>query len=348
MHEVKIYIYDKNGSCKDWSSSCSETDDIFRGNVTTTTYGSLCAFVQDGDNVYFVSKMENIYGTVKISNSLNYAVSSPILYSNINGTQNVNWNISCYNETDGLCNSQYQIDTSYPVTSGYVSILESLYDSGIYFENNNILNLNGINYPSNEEFIVTFPESSTNCSNNPNTANSPDNQTACFGTNRSDDNHVVAHELGHMMHRRALNYKGSLSSGSCINNYDWHSINTGDKCAISEGFAYFISGAVYWEDDAVDPWIQNKNEWYIEGDTDEGNNNIFKECVSYSSDTEKVIGNGTRFFWDLFDSTEDGTGENSLTDDSNLSFYNIVNEWDSFPSGTSNRQNNESSVNGRN
>lgn len=347
VHRAKILIYDKNGSCRD-GGSCGEIDDIFRGSIYTDDSGYFCTTgIPNGDNVYFKSQMENIYGTVKKSDGTTYQVTSQILATNISGTQTVHWNITCYDETDGLCNNQSQIDSDYPLTTGYVSILESVYDGAKYFDDNYILNVNSIDYPDGQEFIFKYPHSATNCDNASDDSKSLGFQYLCSGSDNYDDNHIIAHELGHSMHKRAMNYSSTLSGGSCATNYSWSTVNLGDKCAISEGFAWFVTGAVYWEENSSGPWVRS-NLFLLEGNTTQGNGGVSKKCVNYLNDPHLTIGNGARFFWDLFDSTEVGTDENSLTDDSNLSFYNITNEWDSFPSGTQNRQNNESGLDGRN
>lgn len=349
VHEAKIWIYDMDGSCIDGSLGCTESEDQFITSLYTSSSGYFCITVPNNDDIYFVHKSENRYGSVKDDDTSTWSRKSLLLAENISGTVTVNWNLTCFLESDGLCNSQDQIDDAYSKDSDIIMILESLYDTADFFSDNNVLNINGINYPDGEEFTAYYQSpiigGNTYCATQ--SGQCWNDHEFCISTSSSDNNHIIAHEMGHALQKRAFNITTDPYFLSSCPSSSWTGSGNGEKCVTSEGFANFVAGAVYWESDANSPWW-NSTSQILEGNTTSGNSGISSACASINSSPEKIIANAARFFWDVFDETNIGTGENYLTDDSNLSFYDIVLEWDSFPNGTSNRQSKESGDDGRN
>lgn len=345
----KIWIYDLNGSCIDFHSGCTENNDVFINTVYTDTNGEFCTTVGNFYDIYLVHKTENIYGKVRKNTTNEWVRSSLELAPDINGTVSVNWSVTCYFEQDGLCNNSNFVTSNYLTDSYYLMILESIYDTANYFDSTGVLNINGINYSDGQEFIGYYPGYDDGTDVYCQSANQTwSNQKFCIKSGHAYKNHVVAHEIGHILHRRSMNIANSspvyfLSENSCGTSL-WDDTTGGEKCTLVEGFANFVATSVYWQKNIISAWYSSSSQ-KVEGNTTHGNSSSLP-CVSNNSSPEKSEGNATRFFWDLFDSTNEN--ESYLEDDSDLSFYNVVNVWSSFNSGTSNRQNKETGNNGRN
>lgn len=164
----------------------------------------------------------------------------------------------------------------------------------------------------------------------------------CMSNGFGSSNHIVGHEMGHIVHRRFMN---AATSGGCPASYDW-SDSVGQKCATSEGWADFVSLSSHWAPNSSAPFYRSPFR-LAEGDIELGNGGYSYPCVSYDSLPYSRRGNVVRFFWDLYDSTSNGSSD-SANDDNNRFTSTIRNIWLEFPSGTSNHQASESGTNGRN
>ena len=122
----------------------------------------------------------------------------------------------------------------------------------------------------------------------------------------------------------------------------------------SEGWANFVAGATYWSGSSQVPRYGNLSSRELEGDTKAGNYGYTRRCVRHGSVNgpdveERYIGNVTRFFWDLYDSTTtDDTSPYGHTDAISTSLAAIADTWIYFPSGTGNHENDEAGDDGRN
>ena len=74
-------------------------------------------------------------------------------------------------------------------------------------------------------------------------------------------------------------------------------------------------------------------------DTTMGNGGLSMGCVNHNNSPERSRGNAARFFWDLYDSTANGS--NDLYNISNESVISIASLWDDFEIGEDNRENDE-------
>lgn len=155
---------------------------------------------------------------------------------------------------------------------------------------------------------------------------------SCTGNNQSlgydrvclttpDDPWRTVHEIGHNVHRRWMVHESSLANGLDCSGWDE---DENQRCATSEGWANFFSSSCWYNDDETSPTY---------GTSDIEDPDTLNDCNTepYSE------GHASQFFWDLYDQQDHANESDSL--DLNFSVIRAV--WSLFPSGTSDRQNNE-------
>ena len=348
VKELLIYIYDRDGSCIDFEDTCNENDDDLLTQGYTNTSGNYNLYVStSSEDIYLMTEYENVYGTMFNPDYTQRQINSGIIQENFSGTKTKNWNITCNYSSNGECslllisNSYYS--QYYQENEPFADILASLYDMASFMDDEGVLNINNLTFNNGEEFHIHYPNDvEDHCDGMTDGGKSWDWGSICIAENTFDENHIVAHEGGHNLQRRAL-YTTNLNGG-CPSPHGWN-VNAGnDKCPIVEGWAEFVAAAVYWPAEAEDAWLRNATRT-LEGNTTNGNSSSMS-CVSQNSNPDNVDGNVARWFWDLYDSVN--VDETSTEDGENQTFNYITTIWDSFPPGTANRQNNENGADGRN
>lgn len=333
---VEIDVWDRDGSCIDFETTCFETDDDFLAGVTTSITGYYQVDLGLGEDVYLVTDFTNDVGQARPNSATELVVFGREV-TDISFNTTYNWNITCFddsvNTTNGLCNNAASVGANFSDAEDHANMLATMHDTFNLVDSTNHT-LNGHTNPINGY------TNHASCST-PSSGTSWDYNSFCVGSDNIPRNHMVAHEIGHLIHRRALNYSGKL--GYCQNGWDWPS-HEGERCATAEGWASFFAGAVYFTPSALDPYFDVTDQ-VLEGDTTSANSGIVSDCVSDLNSPHRRPGNVARFFWDILDSTTENEGSWS-GDNSNESLIDIIAVWDDFESGTTNRKNNEDNYNG--
>lgn len=343
-----MYFYKQIGSCRDFASGCGEVNDQYLGSTTAGVSGyysmtglptsSIVYVVFD----YRITDPTNTSKYLRVVQTQGGSITALSLSKYLTG--NISWdiNLSCPTDSDGLCTStdansatnlQFHQAANILATAGLVD----QYAGGLW------------NMNSYFGIWIYFPDGPNNECTSPNTllGRSWDASRICLlNGGVAFNNQVVAHELGHTIHKRLLNVNGVLTSGgACSTGYNWTSSET-EKCATVEGWANFVALATHWTQAGSSATYAAANQ-NVEGYTTAGNGTNSLKCVSNSSNPHTTIGNVTRFFWDLYDSTVTG---DDFNDSLNDSLWGVRFWWDDyyFTAGTGNRQASESGSNGRN
>ncbi len=246
---------------------------------------------------------------------------------------------TCWSNTSGTCINLTDAN-DYVVPQGFANILAAMVEVDRRTTNNQI-ERNGHDDP----IIGYYDGRGDGSSCTTGQGSSWGYNSFCVVDTAADDNHVVAHEIGHLVHRRQINYSGPLAD---CPSYDWIGSTTNEeKCAVSEGWADFFAGAVYFPESATAPVFRMSSR-ELEGDTSQGNSSALR-CADMSGNPEDEEANVARFFWDVFDSTTLGDDGN---DNSDESFATMTLVWDNFadtyPALYNNRGTLETGENGRN
>lgn len=340
---VKIDIFDLDGSCRDSQGGCTEDDDDFLTSVITNENGEFSAYVEGLVEPYYRFTFSNTYGKVLGEDGLPVYVYSGLLSTDLNSNITRDFSVVCWYNLSGVCTSDPNYLEAHDLQSR-AQILQTIYETAKFFEDNDVIDINNNhNSTFSNGFISYYPNSPDGKCDNA-TATSWGYQYFCISESRADENHVVSHEMGHNLHRRAMSYPTSLAAGSCASSYDWSTNTSFEKCVTSEGFASFVAAVVHFSRGDFLAYYQTTTR-RLEGATIEGNSSL-QSCVSSSQSPHRVIGNVSRWMWDLYDTTV--IQETSSQDNATFSFEDIVSNWSNFPGGIMNRQNGESSVNGRN
>jgi len=341
---VKIYVYAKRGSCRDKAIGCSETDDVLLGSTYSGSAGfySVSGAVT-GDVVYIYHKYCNRFGCIKDDDG-NY-LTKVSTNSTINGAHI--WkdiNLTCSSSNNNFCVDQNDVSDNYSQEEAFADILQSMNDVYKYLGD---LSENG----HTSSITVYYPNKpgETECTSGYGGYSYPPN-TACVSSYKG--NMLIAHEMGHILFYRLLFEPGDndCTMGGCGSAaYGWTDYAANEKCVISEAWATFIAGVVYFDEDADVPYYSTSTHNF-EGDTTAGNSGS-RACVQNKTTPVNIKtphlcrGNAARYFWDLYDSTTNGDDGN---DNTNLTISQINGIWQSFINGTSNRRDCESDADGRN
>ena len=349
---VIVYLWDQNGSCNDNRTSCGETDDIELGwTYSGASDGTFCFYNINGAyDVYYLTEFWSDDTEVRLSDGSSAVVVSQTSWNFANvssenpdgGDITKNWSITCYNNP--ACGSQY-LANFYPLTESMANILQSAVDVDVLVTDSDF-QLNGphgritLYYPDDPgQECDGYDTRAFSCSG------------ICIEDASSASNHAVAHEIGHVLMRRALDKCGGyLADGTTgCGNHFWTS-EEDEKCAVSEGWADFVAAATYWERTSYHAWFGN---WMqrLERKTTQGNNGSNEQCVSMSYNRHRREGNVARFFWDLWDAVSFDDYYQGYSDTSTIPFSgsgSLLRTWDEFPPGTANRRAEEDGPHGRN
>lgn len=346
-YAVTIQVMDMDGSCIDDAAGCSETDDDELGEVTTSEEdGSYCVTgLELNEDIYL--RTEYTGADFIISPDSDTAISvSTARYDDVTSNLTFNWNITCVddarNATNGECDSQSDVDTYFSDERDWSVLAASVVR--VFSAYTSSARLNG----HDNQVTVYYPSGpSSQCSGKAGSSWGYD--SICVSSGFVLNNHVVAHEVGHLIHRRAINDSSSLSNGSCTSgdNWDSHSTVDGQKCATSEGWAHFVAVSSHFSDDSDGtgggyPYYRETTK-VVEGDTTRGNSGSSESCVSDSDNPHTARGNVARWYWDLFDSTNETSSDNA-----NYTLSLLTSTWDEFPAGTGDADAAETGDDGRN
>lgn len=151
------------------------------------------------------------------------------------------------------------------------------------------------------------------------------------------------HEVGHTLHRRWMVDPGTIEQGVSA---DWAEVHD-ESSATAEGYANFVGVASWFPDSSSDPVYDDLYDDHPSRNTVDvesasaislrGSCGIGTGC-DCSEGWLEGSGRPTQFFWDLYDAD----------DWIDLSFWDILRVWSTFPFGTGNAMSNECGPDGRN
>lgn len=348
MPNAVIDAFDRDGNCVDFDSTCSEGDDDYLGSAYTDGNGGYCIDVDNVLNdVYLVSIFDHRMGSIRGAGSTSTVIRSSVSVD-VNSNYIQNWNLTCpddtYNTTSGYCDNRSDVDNYFAAIEPYANLLANMNDlyermptPSLYYEFNGHTNRIQV-------------ELTSACGGAGQTS---DVDNICIKPGWDDNNQVLAHEMGHLVHRRVMDYPdtSSLSDGSCGSGTGTWGLAAGEKCAISEGWANFFAAAIYFYQNGSDAYYRSTSNNF-EGDTMQFTSGLTMNCVAGNSGLRKrYLGNGGRYFWDLYDSTNGETRTYPAgpgSDNATMYLWEIIDIWSNFPDGTSNGQTRESGYDGRN
>jgi len=254
-----------------------------------------------------------------------------------------NFNITCTDDgrniVKGLCDGSSDVSNYFQTQEKYADLLMSMNDVRKYVGSYDV---NG--HTSKISLYYPYKNGDDHCNTISGHGFMFNRNEFCIRSTSYDKNMVVAHEMGHILMSRLLfpPEDGACSLSDCEFGHDW-TLNVDEKCAVSEGWADFVSAVTYFDDDAVYPFYRYTDD-NLEGDTEAGNSSALA-CANNSSSPHKCEGNAARYFWDLYDSTTEGDDSNDVLD---LALFQIKNIWHIFNDGTNDLQDCESDDDGRN
>lgn len=339
---VSVFLFDQDGSCNDYRSGCSETDDDYLGSAVSSESGGFC-FNQIGDleDIYYLTRYSGSgdHSMWDSTGSQPFSVSVPTEFDFGNGgsgTYQKDWNITCTRDDFGVCD-EWLVNNYFPVERDIANIHQSAAAVDIAISDDSVFHLNG----HSGTIHLYYPDDGPGgCSGS--SAEVVSCQNLCIPSAKAGDAYVVAHEVGHVLQFRALNSCGSnFPSIPGCGSHQWDSWEN-EKCATTEGWANFVAGATWWLDWKSSAYYLGPG-YNLEGD-------VFgsDSCVSESTNPHRREGNVARYFWDLFDSTTVDDSHNGYTDNVSTSLDDLIRVWDDFPAGSGNRQAFESDDNGVN
>lgn len=135
-------------------------------------------------------------------------------------------------------------------------------------------------------------------------------RTACIASPLNP--FIIAHEVGHIVHVRWMNYKGGINAGRV----DWNT-GTDQKSMTAEGWADFFSAATWYPRDALRPGFNDRN---IEDPNDPG---MQGSCALGTATGES---RPAQFFWDLYDTAK----ESEPQDEVSVDFWTLLRVWSTF------------------
>ncbi len=355
---LRVELWDQDGDCQDFLGGCDETDDDYLDFDVTDANGWYCMTQSGVQDIYLKTNYTTAWGEVRSSTS-GIVRTSKTIFVNTTNRYSHHWNATCWNDDplisfpaantmQGICGTGGPQNTTntwvlanYLFENSMTNILATLIDVDTYTVDS-VLNRNG----HTNRFIGYYPDTSpAKCTGSNLAAWSYDNLCTGSAANAAN-NHRVAHEVGHLVHQRALGYGGSLTSGASCGNSSWTAVED-EKCATAEGWANFFSVAMHFDSWSAFGWY-NVTGRNIEQDTAQGNQYPDK-CVNYHQNpviTHTSEGNVARFFWDLYDY---GSAGDDGQDNAYYSLDDLVARWDFFWScSTISGCNNEAGPDGRN
>jgi len=306
------------------------------GGYFSNTFASVsCQYPEYLVSVYYASEYDSTYWHW-VTNSSNTLYATTI-YDNGGWFQStsepsiVAVNTSCPDNYSGSCTGPGHADyneTSHRVSNVYITGTMVAEQWGAYQES------------SANRIYLRWPYGAAGSS-------SSGYDIANIGPNHWDNNHIVAHEVGHNIHRRAMGYSGSLAGGAgWCSPHDWNDSNGSETCAGSEGWAGFFAGATHFNDNSTEPFDRycadmancpghlDHIDRRLEGDTwedfgDSGSDSV--ECVAEGDASDHTMeGNMARFLWDVWDSTTATDDHGGYSDNQNLTPAEMLNIWESF------------------
>lgn len=319
---VEIELWDRDGYCVDSAAGCGETDDDqLAVTYSSSSDGSFCFTDISADmDIYFLSRFDSDDTRVRFDLlSLPLVITSDVVVDfGAGGDLIKDWNLSCPSVIGGLCNSGSNVQTfanrfANALATGVdvdKKVSESLYAT------------NGFSSP------VTIRDRGLGVSRCPASGNKTlDCEDVCMNTTDMTSNHTVAHEIGHVLHRRNHLLCDDPISG-CTGS--WLQQGT-ERCVTSEGFADFVSLMTHWPRGHTAPVYQvstrNGEGWTTIG------NSASRPCAFYGSNAHQSEANVARYFWDLYD-TVNHSSDNWLLgigDVSTHTFDEILLGWNEFP-----------------
>jgi hypothetical protein len=136
------------------------------------------------------------------------------------------------------------------------------------------------------------------------------------------NNSTLSHEFGHVI--QEIEFEQDALWGDCSwngNTHSWDSVEW-QSCAGTEGWADFVAAATFFYAGATSPTSYGYN--------------IESGCSGSNQWSESNV---ARMFWDIYDSA------NEAGDNLQQPFYWLVDKWNIFADGTSNRQDREGASN---
>jgi hypothetical protein len=337
---VEIDVWRVRGQCRDAKDGCSERDDDkVKSTRSAMSDGRFCLTTERPAEIYATSQLETPIARISRANGDQPVISS---YAKIvplhDAPQELDWSASCLGKF--TCSRQDAGDAANVQTVAWANTLATLVDVERYY--------GGAAVITSRINAWVAPDAPPDCDGAFGDGNNQarDGKNICISTPES--NYRVAHEVGHIVMNRALGVGGRFTS-SCPNGSGWATADN-EMCATTEGFANFFAAAIFWEQNSQDPFYQNTAN-LLEGRTRQKNGGDLKACISTNNLAHRIEGNAARFFWDLYDATNE-TGVN-VFDDTTVSLRTLVDQWSEFRQGTSERQAEEDNVpldesNGRN
>lgn len=357
---VKLYLYDQD-NCKDADPGCNDSganlDDLLGSVYSHHEDGSFCFnSVPVGNDVYILTKYESDDTRLRFDGDINLIATSPTDWD-IAANLTKNFNLTCYNSTgNATCANRAEADL-YPTHQNFANALATAVDVDVLVTDS-LYHTNGFTDP-----ITIYDRSTPAVTCTQGGDYSVDCDDICVRPTSMVLNYRVAHEIGHNLHKRNINFCGKISQ--CAGAF-W--TNTGnERCVTAEGFADFVALATHWSPSSTSAAFQGNASQNAEGTTTTLNSGSSLNCASQGNWPWTSEANVARYFWDLYDSTSVGDGWlPGATDNTSLPFSTILSDWDDFPQYgllscpigagpccttvgcTADRENQESGTNGRN
>jgi len=330
FQKALVYAVVMNGNCINFDPSCPSGDasDTFVGYAYTGYDGSYAIHdLYESDEVYLLFDWRVLDGWVVDDNGDQPALVFSETETVPQGNVNLDWNISCHSKGNGTTCTSTDVQGTYTDETHYTNVLASISQARRYVGS---FSFNSHSYP----IKVYYPDNPGGDCDVPNGGNNGEmlniNEICVFESNTT---HILAHEIGHVIHARLMDFVGYGLLTECNGTYGFGSRNEGDRCNVAEGFATFVSAAAHWDTNSTAPYyISLRN--YLEGNTKAGNGSTPRYCVSLYSNPHEYMGNSARFFWDLYDDTQYGSFD-SWYDDPSDSLSTVLGVWDDFTRGSS-------------
>lgn len=337
---VKVALMDQDG-CFDPTCGGADDDDLYGvGYANANGFYSFEVTQTSGDLYLAVDyEMRTPGGPPnRIRNSLDNPIKaySP-MYAAVTSNFVINMSVSCPTNASGVCGNDAEANlTANRTFNRSANLAASMFHVRTRLGWDRLLPIIG--------YLGDNPAGS--CSQvNPATGASPvgvafADMTFCVDS--GFQNHVIAHEMGHLYHYQAMQFAPGMGlAGPCTG-------SDSEKCAISEGWADFSMAVAWFNQNATGAFQADVAPSYnFEGDTTVANSSA-SPCAWNAALPHERIPNAARFFWDLYDSTLVGTGETSAQDKGAIHYGWFLDVWAEFPGGTDNRESSELGEDGRN
>jgi hypothetical protein len=359
LENLYVELVDQDGSCRDKAAGCKENDDQVLDRAYTdrsTGWFSFDGFDGQGignrEDIYLRTPMRAGWGQIVNSFGDETWIFSDTRFDfgtgRASGYYRMDWSVSCFRSSQcgrsSLADSKVVrsgVNLHYARATELANVLATAVAAHDQFSY-------GVLDGPRIDFYVWPEQPGIECNKayyGDNNA-APDWNSICVKTPFS--NHRVGHEIGHVIHRRALDIPEKGLS-KCHDGHWWGQKDQYEKCATSEGWANFFGAAIHFETRAVEPFYIKRSrplEGLIETENPEP-----LECASQSSNSEESEANVSRFFWDLYDTTttDDRFADGRYgADNATYDMSRLVGTWRVFERGTADRQTEEDDLDGRN